>query len=246
VSDDPSRIVVVTGAARGIGAAIAERFREDGAKVFALDLRAPEEAHPDIGFLAADISDPESVAAAFAGLDRVDVLVNNAGIARSGLVSRQPAQEFIDVIATNLTGAFLCASEAVPKMPEGGAIVSISSTTAIVGLPGRGAYSSAKAGLLGLTRVWGVELAPLGIRANAVCPGWVETPLAQQAIADGSLQLDWMMRRVPAKRLADPSEIASVVHFLASSAASFVTGQAIVADGGWTVQGIDETPDWLS
>lgn len=238
--------MVVTGAAQGIGAGIALAFQEDGCDVVVLDLKLPEAPTPGVSYVEADISDPVSVEKTFAALDRVDVLVNNAGIARSGLVDQQPGEDFIKVVETNLIGAFLCAAQAVPRMPEGGSIVSISSTAAMLGLPGRGAYSAAKAGLLGLTRVWGVELAPRGIRANAVCPGWIRTPLAEQGLRDGSLQLDWMMRRVPAKRLAEVQEIARIVRFLASDEASFITGQSIVADGGWTVQGIDESPDWLS
>jgi NAD(P)-dependent dehydrogenase (short-subunit alcohol dehydrogenase family) len=246
MAEAEQRTVVVTGGAQGIGEKIATTFAADGCATVVLDLKAPEQPAAGIRYVEADISDPQSVATAFADLERVDVLVNNAGIARSGLVGRQPVEDFVSVIQTNLIGAFLCASQAVPKMPEGGSVISIASTAALLGLPGRGAYSAAKAGLLGLTRVWGVELAPRGIRANAVCPGWIRTPLAEQALADGSLQLDWMMRRVPAKRLAETEEIANVVRFLAGEEASFITGQAIVADGGWTVQGIDESPDWLS
>lgn len=125
-------------------------------------------------------------------------------------------------------------------MGAGGSIVSISSTVGpCVGLPGRGAYSAAKAGLLGLTRTWGVELAPRGIRANAVCPGWTRSPLLQGAIDAGTVSLERMLRRIPAGRLGEVEDIAPAVHFLASDAATYITGQAIVLDGGWSIQGID-------
>lgn len=241
-----SRTVLVTGGARGIGAAIAVAFAADGADVVSLDLAAPEQPLDGVAYVQADVSDPDSVARAFEHVERVDVLVNNAGIARSGLVHRQPAQEFMDVIATNLTGAFLCCAQAVPRMPQGGSVISISSTVGpCVGLPGRGAYSAAKAGLVGLTRAWSVELAPRGIRANAVCPGWTRSALLQQALDNGSVQLDWIVRRVPAGRAGEVEEVAAAVRWLAGDEAAYMTGQALVLDGGWSVQGIDAAPDWL-
>jgi 3-oxoacyl-[acyl-carrier protein] reductase len=235
-----SRTVVVTGGARGIGAAIAAAFRDGGDAVVSLDLTPADEPLDGVVYAEADVTDAASVARAFAALERVDVLVNNAGIARSGLVEEQPLQEFLDVIATSLTGAFLCCAQAVPRMPAGGSVVSISSTVGpCVGLPGRSAYSAAKAGLLGLTRTWGVELAPRGIRANAVCPGWTRSALLQRAIDTGTVSLERMLRRVPAGRLGEVDDVAPVVHFLASDAAAYMTGQAIVLDGGWSIQGID-------
>lgn len=152
------------------------------------------------------------------------------------------------VIGTHLTGFFLCASAAMPRMikqARGGAIVSIASTAAFVGLPGRGPYTAAKAGLVGLTRSLAVEAAPHRIRVNAVAPGFTRTAIIEDAVANGSLQEEWMLERVPMRRLAEPAEIASVVRFLASDAAAYVTGQTIVADGGWTIQGINKSPDWL-
>lgn len=241
-----SRRVLITGAARGIGAAIAAGFLAQEDEVVSLDLSEPREPLPGVTYLQLDVGDPASVADAFAAQDRVDVLVNNAGIQRVGLVGQQPAEEWLSVIRTNLIGYYLCASQAVQRMTDGGAIVSISSTAAFVGLPGRSAYSAAKAGVLGLTRTMAVELAGRGIRVNAVCPGFTRTAFVQQGIDDGSLNLEWMMRRVPWGRMAEPSEIADAVCFLASDKATYITGQAIVVDGGWTVQGISDAPDWLS
>jgi NAD(P)-dependent dehydrogenase (short-subunit alcohol dehydrogenase family) len=179
---------------------------------------------------------------------RVDVLVNNAGIQRVGLVGRLLFADWAAVIGTNLSGAFLCNSAAVPLMPRrgGSSIVHIASTAAQVGLPGRGPYSAAKAGLLALTRVMAVELATAGIRVNAVGPGFTRTGLVDQAIRDGSLSEPWMLERVPMGRLAEPLEIARVVRFLASDEASYITGQVIFVDGGWIAQGIGETPEWLT
>ena len=128
---------------------------------------------------------------------------------------------------------------------KGGAIVSIASTAAFVGLPGRGAYCAAKAGILGLTRALALEVASAGIRVNAVAPGFTRTKLIEQGLADGSLQEDWMVARVPMKRLAATKEIANVVRYLVGDEASYVTGQTIIADGGWTVQGIPHAPTWL-
>ena len=246
------RVAVVTGAARGIGAAIAERLLADGADVYSLDTTAPSEPHSGVVYLQADVTNPASVAEAFKAVDdqsgRIDILVNNAGIQRVGLVGKVSFGDWSAVLATHLNGFFLCASEAVPRMVaagRGGAIVSIASTAAFVGLPGRGAYCAAKAGILGLTRALSLEVASAGIRVNAVAPGFTRTKLIDQGLADGSLQEDWMIARVPLQRLAATQEIASAVLYLASDEASYVTGQTIVADGGWTVQGIPHAPSWL-
>jgi NAD(P)-dependent dehydrogenase (short-subunit alcohol dehydrogenase family) len=246
------RVAAVTGGARGIGDAIVRAFRAAGAQVVVLDKLEPGEPRDGVRYTAADVSDPESVAAAFKSIDaeegRVDVLVNNAGIQRVGLIGQLAHDDWAAVIGTHLTGAFLCCSEAVPRMMEqgsGGAIVSIASTAGFVGLPGRGPYCAAKAGIMGLTRAMSLEGAPVGIRVNAVAPGYTRTELLQQAIDNGSLREEWMLERVPLKRLADPDEIARVVRFLASDDAAYVTGQTIVVDGGWTIQGVSAAPDWL-
>jgi NAD(P)-dependent dehydrogenase (short-subunit alcohol dehydrogenase family) len=242
-----SRVVVVTGAARGIGDAIVGAFREVGDDVVSLDPAECEQPREGCRYVHCDITDPESVSAAFEPLERVDVLINNAGIQRVGLIGELAYEQWQAVLATHLNGSFLCNSQAVPKMRANGSgvVVHVASTAAFLGLPGRGPYSAAKAALAALTRVMAVELAPLGIRVNAVAPGFTRTQLVQQAIDDGYLQEDWMLARVPMGRLAQPEEIARVVRFRASDEASYVTGQVLVADGGWTVQGIGATPDRL-
>ena len=246
------RVAAITGAARGIGDAIAARLIADGATVFSLDRAGPEEPRPGVTYVETDVADPDSVAAAFAQIDRdagqVDILVNNAGIQRVGLVGKVSFADFSAVVATHLNGFFLCASQAVPRMVsrgKGGAIVSVASTAAFVGLPGRGAYCAAKAGILGLTRALALEVASVKIRVNAVAPGFTRTKFIEKGLADGSLQEDWMVARVPMHRLARTDEIASGVRFLVGDESSYMTGQALVLDGGWIVQGIPDAPDWL-
>jgi NAD(P)-dependent dehydrogenase (short-subunit alcohol dehydrogenase family) len=240
------RSVVITGAARGIGEKMAETFRDGGDRVIVLDIAQPKTPLREVEYLKVDITDPNTVATAFASISPVDVLINSAGIQRVGLTGQQPVDEWLDVISTNLSGSYICAREALARMPDGGTIVFISSVVATLALPGRGAYSAAKAGLLGLTRAMAVELAPRRIRVNAICPGFIRTALTQQGIDDGSVVLEWLEERIPLSRLGQPEEVARTAEFLASDAASYITGQALVVDGGWTAQGINHAPDWLT
>lgn len=246
------RTVVVTGGARGIGEAIVRTFLGEGARAVVLDPGAPEEPLPGARYLATDVSDRQSVSTAFADIEahegRVDVLVNNAGIQRVGITDQLDPALWEAVRSTHLDGTFYCSAAAIPFMRRqgSGSIVTIASAAAFVGLPGRGPYSASKAGMLGLTRVMAVELAELGIRVNAVAPGFTRTSLVEQGLRDGSLQADWMIQQVPMRRLASVAEIAGVVRFLASDEASYITGQCIVVDGGWTIQGIASRPDWLT
>ncbi len=246
------RTVVVTGGARGIGDSIAAAFVEQDAVVVSLDVQSPDEPRAGVRYAYSNVADAGSVKAAFDEIERleqhVDVLINNAGIQRVGVTGDLSVDDWTAVIGTNLSGAFHCNSAVVPMMKRDGrgAIVHIASAAAFVGLPGRGAYTAAKAGLLGLTRVMAVELAPIGIRVNAVAPGFTRTGLVNLAIHEGYLKEEWMLERVPMGRLAETEEIARVVRFLASDDASYITGQVIVADGGWSIQGIGSVPGWLN
>ena len=246
------RVVAITGAARGIGDAIAARFLEEGATVFSLDLNAPDEARPGVTYLAANVGDAESVGEAFAAIARqagqVDVLVNNAGVQRVALAENMRPEDWHLVINTHLTGMHLCCAEAIRRMRargKGGAIVSIASAAGIVGIPGRGPYSAAKAGIESLTRVYATETAGANIRVNAVAPGSTRTKLIEQGLRDGSIRGEWQVERIPMGRLAEPREIADPVVYLASDKASYITGQTLVVDGGWTVQGMVHIADWL-
>lgn len=246
------KVAAITGAARGIGDAIAMRLLEEGAKVFSLDLSEPDEARHGVTYLIADVGNPESVAEAFAAIDReagqLDVLVNNAGVQRVALAENMRPQDWHLVLNTHLTGMYLCCAQAIRRMRargKGGAIVSIASTAGIVGIPGRGPYSAAKAGIESLTRVYATETASAKIRVNAVAPGSTRTKLIEQGLKDGSIRGEWQIERIPMGRLAEPREIADPVVYLASDRASYITGQTLVVDGGWTVQGMVHVAEWL-
>lgn len=246
------KVAAITGAGRGIGDAIAVRLIEEGAKVFSLDLSEPDEARDGVTYLKADVGDCASVAAAFEAIDReagrIDVLVNNAGVQRVALAENMRPEDWHLVINTHLTGMHLCCAEAIRRMRaqgHGGSIVSIASAAAIVGIPGRGPYSAAKAGIEGLTRVYATETASANIRVNAVAPGSTRTKLIEEGLRNGSIRGEWQIERIPMGRLAEPSEIADPVVYLASDRASYITGQTLVVDGGWTVQGMVHIAEWL-
>jgi NAD(P)-dependent dehydrogenase (short-subunit alcohol dehydrogenase family) len=246
------KVVAITGAARGIGDAIALRFLDEGAKVLSLDLGDPDEARDGVTYLKADVSKPDSVAAAFEEIDRqagqIDVLVNNAGVQRVALAENMTPEDWHLVIDTHLTGMHLCCGQAIRRMKargRGGAIVSIASAAGIVAIQGRGPYGAAKAGIEGLTRVYATETAMANIRVNAVAPGSTRTRLIEQGLRDGTIRSDWQVERIPMGRLAEPWEIADPVVYLASDRASYITGQTLVVDGGWTVQGMVHVADWL-
>ncbi len=248
---DTAKVAIVTGAARGIGRAIAERLAADGLKVVVADIDgdAAEEAAAEIGRAGettlarqVDVADGEAVEAMVAGavaaFGRVDVLVSNAGI-----MDRAPFLEMTEafwhrVLDTNLTGAFLCGQAVARQMIAqggGGRIVNVSSNSGIFGGRGRAAYGASKAGIVNLTQTMAIELAEHGILVNAVAPGPTKTSDAQPDEPWPSVRA-----RMPLGRWGQPDEIAAVAAFLASEACSFTTGHVWCADGGYTVSGIME------
>lgn len=218
---------VVTGAARGIGAAISARLAHDGYDVARLDVTGGD------GVVVCDVTDPASVASAAAAVGPVDLLVNNAGIWRFAALEDVTPQDFTDVLHVNVLGPFLCAQAFGAAMLERGrgCIVNVVSIAAAHANAAVGAYSASKAGLLALTRQLALEWGPRGVRTNAVGPGLVPTP------GTGDVYDDPEVRRVragavPLRRLAEPDDIANVVSFLAGPDASYVNGQVIYVDGG--------------
>jgi NAD(P)-dependent dehydrogenase (short-subunit alcohol dehydrogenase family) len=242
----------VTGAGRGIGAAIATSFANQGARLAILD-RDPElgtdserrltEGGADARFYELDVSDEAGVVATAervaSDFGRVDVLVNNAGISRLGPSMSFPVEDFRASLEVMVTGVFLCSREfgKALRAGGGGAIVNISSINGIVAFPMRLAYSAAKAAVISMTKLLATEWAGYGIRVNAVAPGNTRTEMVQEAIDQGLIDVDTYMDHTPLRRLAEPEEIAEAVLYLASPRSGFVTGQVIAADGGWTAFG---------
>lgn len=251
------RVALVTGGSQGIGAAVVQIFVQAGASVVSADISAATEHRESVTDVECDVSDRASVVDAMNVIrrefGRLDVLVNNAGIQRVGPTAVMPVDVWDAVIGVDLSGVFHCTSAAIPLLRESdaAAIVTVSSVAAYQGLPGRAPYSAAKAGVLGLTRSLAVELAFDQIRVNAVAPGFTLSALstsgyeAQGIVGQAPPSDQWMLQRIPLGRIAEPREIAQTVYFLASPAASYVTGQCLVVDGGWSVQGVLGRPDWL-
>ena len=228
------KIAVVTGGARGIGRATVERFRAEGAEVVVWDLDAGAEENP---VERVDVADAAAVAVAAAALAErlpgIDILINNAGInlARSPTVAEVTAEEWRRVLDVNLSGALHCTQALLPLLRRrgGGRIVNFSSILAVAGFPGQTAYAAAKAGLLGLTRVWARELGPAGITVNAVVPGYIDTAMNSAAAVEFRKAI---VARTALRRLGTADDVARVCLFLASDDAAFVTGAAIPVDGG--------------
>ena len=246
------KAVLITGAARGIGLACAEAFADAGARVMLTDIDAADgaAAAQQIGaaalFHEVDVCRMEQIQAAadraaevFGG---IDILVNNAARALGGVVDEVDEARWQTVIDTNLTGVWRGMRACVPYMRKrgGGAVVNMSSVQGLRGFRGWAAYAAAKGGINALTAQAAVDLAPLNIRVNAVAPGTIMTPLNEKVFAeaeDADKLIETWTRAHPLGRFGDPEEVARTVTFLASEAASFITGEVVRVDGGLAVRG---------
>jgi 3-oxoacyl-[acyl-carrier protein] reductase len=237
------KVVIVTGAAAGIGQATARRFAQEGSRVACWDVRDGEPAPGGI-FQRVDVTDPASVGAAVeevaARWGAVHVLVNNAGILRDGqlvkfkdgaLAGMMSDEQFESVLDVNLKGVFVSTRAVVPRMIQsgGGVILNASSVVGLYGNFGQTNYVASKAGVIGMTRVWARELGKYKIRVNAVAPGFIATDMTK-GMPEKVLQT--MVDHTPLGRMGQPEDIANAYVWLASNAASFVTGTVLSVDGG--------------
>lgn len=251
------RTALVTGGTRGIGAAIAVRLAEGGARVVITGRQAAaaQAAAASLGGgmlgLALDVTDEASVSAAFAHarehLGQIDILVNNAGQAGSAAFTRTGTDLWQQMLAVNLTGTFLCIREALPGMMKAGTgrIINIASTAGLTGYPYVCAYTAAKHGVIGLTRALALEVARTGVTVNAVCPGYTDTDIVRDAVSNimaktGRTQAEALASLTasnPQGRLVKPEEVAGAVFWLCLESSASVTGQAIAVAGGEVLTG---------
>jgi meso-butanediol dehydrogenase/(S,S)-butanediol dehydrogenase/diacetyl reductase len=243
------KVAVITGAASGIGGACALRFAQEGAKIAGLDVADPPPEHRDAVVKAAgdvlwakvDVRDEASVERAIAAVierfGRIDALVNAAGVAGFGAVDELDAAEWDRVVGINLKGTYLVSKHVVRAMKTqgSGSIVHLASIEGLEGFQAQAAYNASKGGVVVLTRNMAIDYGPFGVRVNCLCPGYIETPMTNMLKAPG---LEGIREQFIAlhhlKRAGKPEEVAACALFLCSDDASFVTGHALVVDGGFT------------
>lgn len=251
------KVVLITGAAQGIGFEIAEEFFKNGAKVVLTDINEEKvkESAATLGGdslgIKCDVTNEEELKASIdqtvATFGRLDILINNAGMQHVAMLEDFPTERFELLIKIMLTAPFVATKHALPHMRKQGfgRIINMASINGLVGFAGKAAYNSAKHGVIGLTKVAALETAADGITVNAICPGYVDTPLVRNQMQDlattRNVPLESVLEEViyplvPQKRLLDVKEIADLAMFISSEQAKGMTGQAVVLDGGYTVQ----------
>jgi 3alpha(or 20beta)-hydroxysteroid dehydrogenase len=242
-----SKVALITGGSRGLGAATAQLFVEEGAKVVIADIRPGEgkaladQLGEGAHFAELDVTSEEGwstvVADTLANLGSLDILVNSAGILTIAPLMTSTTEEYQRVTQVNQYGTYLGMRAVLPSMVEAGkgSIVNVSSIDGVSGMPGMALYSATKHAVVGLTRSVSQEVAALGVRVNAVCPGLMPTPMVLEAdlSALGDVDLGAIVNQIPMKRPSDVREVAECVAFLGSDAASYVTGIELLVDGGW-------------
>ena len=235
------KVALITGGARGIGRATAQAFAAEGARVIVADVDADaaEATARTLGGgaigLSIDVADPQSVksvvATALSRAERIDVLINNAGITRDASLLKTSDEAWDTVLAVNLSGTFYMTREVAPHMVArgSGAILNASSVVGVYGNFGQSNYVATKSGVIGMTRVWARELGRKGVRVNAVAPGFIATDMTAKMPED---VLEGMKKKTPLGRLGAPEDVARAYVFLASDEASFINGQVLGVDGG--------------